>query len=448
MNAPGQPSKRKFAKNLRWQFVANGAQALLGGIYLIFLGRTLGAANFGIFSVITAVVTVAGALLELRIQDVVARSLGAEVSWEGKSFKYRNKLVDLFALEFVSRLIPAAAVILLAVWLQNLSKLPAGASESIMIAALGFFLSKTGNGVSTGLLRVLGRTDLLALCSTSDWALRLVFTWLLSLSLFFSINSVLWIAVAASAICNFAQVGLAVYEFHKQAKSTIEPTWFANGFGQRMRSELRLLLANWGLSVSDLMAKDLDITLISATLPHETIGLYKMAKSLVQVIWRAIDPVYLAVMPEIQKLWQTEQYKELKQLLTKLTWALGLLSVVLIVGVFAAVSFFYEAVLGAGYAGLPAIMGLMSVWIVLCGPLIWGLPLLVATNRPEWAVIASLSGSAVGFLAFTLLTPHYGLTGAALAWIATLVVGAIVTTGSAVWFARDKLLLLNSELSS
>jgi O-antigen/teichoic acid export membrane protein len=446
LNAPGQPSKRKFAKNLRWQFVANGAQALLGGIYLIFLGRTLGAANFGIFSVITAVVTVAGALLELRIQDVVARSLGAEVSWEGKSSKYRNKLLDLFALEFVSRLIPAGVVMLLAVWLQNLSKLPAGASESIMIAALGFFLSKTGNGVSTGLLRVLGRTDLLALCSTSDWALRLVFTWLLSLSLLFSINTVLWIAVAASAICNFAQVGLAVHEFHKQAKSTSEPTWFANGFGVRMRSELRLLMANWGLSVSDLMAKDLDITLISATLPHETIGLYKMAKSLVQVIWRAIDPVYLAVMPEIQKLWQTEQFQVLKRVLTKMTWALGLLSVVLIVGVYAGVSFFHEAVLGSGYSGLPAIMGLMSLWIVLCAPLIWGFPLLVAVNRPEWGVIASLCGSFIGFLTFTTLTPHYGLKGAAVAWIATLVVSATVMAGSAIWFARGKLGQQNSPL--
>jgi O-antigen/teichoic acid export membrane protein len=208
------------------------------------------------------------------------------------------------------------------------------------------------------------------------------------------------------------------------------------------------LLANWGLSASDLMAKDLDITLISATLPHETIGLYKMAKSLVQVIWRAIDPVYLAVMPEIQKLWQTEQFHELKQLLITLTWALGLLSFVLIASVFAGVSFFYETVLGSGYIGLPAIMGWMSLWIVVCAPLIWGLPLLVATNRPEWAVIASLSGSAVGFLAFTLLTPQYGLKGAALAWIVTLVVGAAVTTGSAVWFAKDKLLLQNSKLSS
>jgi len=95
-------------------------------------------------------------------------------------------------------------------------------------------------------------------------------------------------------------------------------------------------------------------------------------------------------------------------------------------------------VLGAGYDEVPVLMLAMSAWVVVCAPLIWGIPLAVAINRPELSVGGSVLGLVIGLAAFATLTPPFGLMGAAIAWNATLVSGFVFTTGVAVWVARQK----------
>ena len=96
-------------------------------------------------------------------------------------------------------------------------------------------------------------------------------------------------------------------------------------------------------------------------------------------------------------------------------------------------------VLGEGYKEVPDLMLAMSVWVVVCAPLIWGIPLAVAVNRPELSVAGSFLGLVIGLTGFTILTPSLGLFGAALSWNATLISGFLFTAGFSVRATRSRL---------
>lgn len=428
--------RQRFARNIRWQFVANGSQAVIGGAYLIVLGRFLGAAEFGVFSAVTALVSVAGLLFEMRLQEVVARDfchLDDEVPASSPDAPH---LIDLFVLEALSRLLPSLGLVASASMAASLIRIPAEQANLIVLAAVGFLVSKVGTGVSTGLLRVLGRTDLIAGCMAADWGLRLVVTAIPAVAAHLSVTMALWIALLTGGAINALQVRLAYREFTVRVAPIRSEGWTPAAAWRRLRHARRLILSNLGVSGTDLMAKDLDVALISGLLPSEKVGLYKMAKSFVQVAWRAIDPFYIAIMPEIQKLWQRSKIDELNSLLKKTSLRLFALSSFLVITANTVVALLGARLLGPQYIDISSLMPLMSVWLMVCAPMIWGLPLAVAINRPELSVGGSLLGLLVGLVSFSMLTPQHGLSGAAIAWNATLISGFAFTITTSIWIAR------------
>jgi len=436
-DAKGPTTSGRFKRNVLWQLVANGAQAVLGGAYLLALGRFLGPAAFGTFSVVMALVSVAGLLVDLRLQDVVARQFAHADDQGASGHDDGARALDLFVLEACTRLLPSLALVLLALPLARLSGLHDDAVPLIAIAAGGFFLSKLGWGVSTGMLRALGRTDAIALCLTADWGLRLGATVACFFLTGLTVELAVLLGLVAGGLGNLVQLGFAAREFQRRVAPLTLAGWHLAGARARLRDNRRLLTANLALSASDLMSKDVDVALISSILSADKVGVYKMAKAVVQSIWRAIDPFYLAIMPEVQKLYARGDHRALRAFLAKTSLRLLALSVLqaCVGGVGATVVL--ERIVGPGFHEVPGLVWLMAGWVVVCGPLVWGHPLAVAINRPELAVVASLLGSFVGVATFLLLTPSLELIGAAVAWAATLIVNFSVVASLAAWsYAR------------
>lgn len=427
----------RFRRNLRWQFVANGAQAVLGGAYLLMLGRMLGATEFGLFSTVSAFVSVAGVLFELRLQDVVARRLHQLGNPGTPSSESGQRIIDLLLLEFASRLAPVAVLVLLAPLLIQATQSPPQTSALVLIAALGYVVAKTGNSVATGMLRLYGRTDTLAACLSSDWALRLVLTALFLLA-GSDLQMVFWIAAAVGGVTNLVLLRQALMAFKIRSGTLAWSQWSWLDALARLRGDRRLLLSNVGISWTDLMAKDADIAVLAPLLTAEKIGIYKMAKSFVQVIWRAIDPFYLALMPEIQRLWMRTETTALRQLILKVSAGLLLLAGAATAAAYAIGIWWIEPLLGPSYAEVPALMLLMSTWVVCCAPLLWGLPLAIAVDRPEIAVIGNAAGTGCGFTAFAMLATPLGIYGAAIGWAVSLIVGFTATAAFAALAARHK----------
>ncbi len=430
--------EKRFARNAKWQFAANCAQAALGGGYLLLLGRGLGPTSFGVYSIVTALVSVASLLLEMRIQDVVARELCDFGDDLDKSWQNGLKLIDLFILETIGRVLPAVGLIILSPLLVQISHLPADAEWLLAIAAIGFVLGKAGIGTSTGLLRVLGRTDLIAVCMTADWTLRLLVALLLLLLGGLTIANALWIILIVGGFFNVCQLLISAKEFRNCGGSLSLAEWSPLPAFYRLKQDGRLIASNLGISLSDMMAKDLDVTIISPFVSIDKVGLYKMAKSLVQVMWRAIDPFYLAIMPEVQRLWKRREHIKLKELLIKTSIRLFLLAVTLTALFYVVVLNFGHHIFGEGYDQLSSLMILMSIWVIICAPLIWGHPLAVAIGYPEIAFGGGVFGTVFGLTSFLNLTPQYGLVGAAVAWNITLVLMFFFIASLSIYIAGKK----------
>lgn len=398
---------------------------MLGGAYLIVLGRFLGPAEFGVFSAVMAVVSVMGLLFEMRLQEVVARDFcHLDDKIKGNHLD-SLRLFDLFVLETFSRVIPLFVLLLLSDWLLYSISLEHQDAALLLLAAVGFTVSKCGSSVSTGLLRVLCRTDLIAGCMAIDWGLRLVITACIALALQLDVQMALWIALGVGMACNCIQIWLACKEFTNQIGPISLVGWSILGAFDRLRSARRLIISNLGVSGSDLMAKDLDVALISSMLSAEKVGLYKMSKSFVQVIWRAIDPFYITIMPEIQKLWQLRHFDEVRMLLKKSTIRLFYLSIVLVTISNLFVVSFGQILLGNEYKDISQIMMIMSIWILISAPLIWGSALAIAVGRPEISVGGAALGLFVGLVAFYVFVPLLGLLGAGIAWSLTILTGVV-----------------------
>lgn len=422
-------SSETFGRNVRWQFAGSASQAVLSGLMLLVLGRELSATGFGIYSIIMGFVYVANLVLEPRMQDVAARCFW-NIDLARFDPLHATRVVDLFILESWVKLLPCIALLLLAPSLARLAHLPPDTAIVIGVAAVGLYMSKLANGLSIGLLRVLGRSDLLAYCVTAELLVRLVCT--VAWAHFFplSVTAAIVILCIGAMLTNFAQ-WILLNQLLPQWRSAL-PQWRMTGLSSRMSEYRRLLLSNFGLSMADLMNKDLDVALISPLVPSDQVGVYKMAKNITLLAWRAIDPFYLALMPEVNRLIALGDHVALRRLLARTCRGLLALSIGLGALCYLAVVHFATDLLGSAFGGVAALMPWLLAGIVVSAPFIWGHPLAVALNRADLALAASLAGTLLGLGGFVLLTPTFGTEGAGMAWSMTL----IVSVGGAALLSR------------
>jgi O-antigen/teichoic acid export membrane protein len=426
---PSDPPKPSiFRRNVQWQIVGTGSQAVLSGLILWLQGRQLGATGFGYFAIIMGYVVVANMLVEPRMQDVAARHFWDVHDDPDLRDDHRVHFLDFLALESVLKLMPLATLALLSVPLADLANLPPGSSLLIVIAAAGNFIAKVGFGVTTGLLRVLGRTDQFTYCGSGELAVRLLVMLLITHFAQLTVANCIAVMAATLALSNIVQVWLAF----RHARGTWEAArhWRPSGARARLAPYRRLLWSNAGMSATDLMNKDLDIALLAPVLPAHQIGIYKMAKNIAFLTWRAIDPFYLALMPELSRRVLKGQHDGTRQLLRRSSLGLGALAVAMSVGAFGMVYFFGTLLLGAGFADLPSIVIWMLLGVIAGAPFVWGHPLAVALNRADLAFLGSLLGFIVGLCAIYILVYFLGLRGAAISWMLTFVPGFLFTAAA------------------
>ncbi len=403
-----------FRRNVSWQFVGTATSAVLSGLVLLVMGRGLGATGFGQYSIIIGFVTVANLLVEPRMQDVAARlfwNLGAR---DDQSEEHRLPFIDCLVSESLLKLLPCLGLIALAVPLAHLANLPDGGTQLIIIAAIGNYLAKIGYGLSTGILRVLGRSDLFTFCGSGELLARLCVLLILASFSALTVSACVLTLSVTLLVSNVVQLWLAAR--YMPGLKPAFGSWSPRAMVDRLREHRRLLLSNIGLSAADLMNKDLDVTLLSPLVPASTIGVYKMAKNIALLTWRAVDPFYLALMPELSRRVQLKDYAGSRHLLRRSAAGLGIFALALTSSAFIVVYLFGERILGPDFSGIPQTIIWMLLGVVLSAPLVWGHPLAVALNRGDLPFLGSLIGMVMGLAAFAVLVSLWGIYGAAIAW--------------------------------
>lgn len=425
-----------FRRNVSWQFIGTASTGALSGLVLLVMGRGLGAAGFGQYSIIIGFITVANLLMEPRMQDVAARAFWNLGSDPDSLDAHRESFIDFVIFESIAKLVPLLGIILLSAPLATMAHLPEGSARLIAIAAGGNFLAKVGYGVSTGILRVLGRSDQFTMCGSGEVLARLAIFGILWWMGLLTVSTCVVTLSVTLTLSNLAQLWLAIRHLGKIHDSL--KRWRFKSMPRRLDTHRRLLLSNIGLSAADLMNKDLDITMLSPIMPAETIGVYKMSKNLALLTWRAVDPFYLALMPELSRRVQMGDMPGTRSLIRRSIIGLGALAVTLSTIAFVAMWLFGTQLFGPEFAGIPPLLAWMLIGIVGSAPLVWGHPLAVALNRGETAFVGSLLGSGFGLTAFMVLVSTLGILGAAMSWSLSFLPAFLYTSLMARRILRDR----------
>ena len=405
----------RFAKNLKWQFLGNAMQALLGGLYIVFMGRVLGAKDFGIFSSILAIVSVLGLIGEFRIQDVVAK-LYCNLDEENyiKNYNY-NALLNLIILDTCSKFLPFIIVFITIDHIDNYIDVGSNKSLILLYSFCWIFL-KSGSSVAQGIFRAINKNNINTYMISFEWGLKLLVSIIFNLFSDLDVYLSIYIYILIGIIANLIQNTILFIEINKKMIYIPYKNINFSSFYIFVRNHQLFLLSNFIVSLTNIISKDMDVVIVNYFIGSTNAGIYKLAKTGSYMIWRAVDPFYSTILPEIQKLYQNNNYDGIKLILFNTTKIIFLYTVVISISANLVVYFGLDFFLGKEYYELPFLMMQMTPWILFCGPLIWANPLAIAINKPQYPSYGGLIGMAAGLIMYALLLPLYGLVGAAIAW--------------------------------
>lgn len=407
--------KTRFAKNIKWQLLANILQAIFGGGFVFLASYHLGAVDFGVYSYVTAVVSVIIAFFDFRIQDILIRN----ISFLDRSHEETVKQTILEAMSFdlFVRTLTLLAVLIIGYWWNARENTVWCA---FLISGMGLVVSKSQNGIFVALQRYLGRVDRIATSMLLDWGGKFFIVLLLHL---FSVHNFILLLILIylySSVVNLnyvfnciSEVGISKSEFFKFKFKRVEDYYKNNS---------NLLNTSLGISLTDLMAKDFDVAVLGKVVSFDRLAVYKLSKTIVQSLWRGIDPVYMALMPEINDKIKNGEYMDLKLIISKIIKYMVVYSVVLVMVGYVGIKLIVMPQYGSEYSAMDDIYILMSVWVLISAPLIWGHPVAIGLNKNGISVFSGFLGSIVGMLLLSLLVTSYGIYAGSIAWCMTLVV--------------------------
>lgn len=401
-----------LAAGLAWQYLGNIGSALLAGAFLLLVGRRLGVAEYGLYAVCLAAATVVFSLSEMRLQEVAIRFL-ADYRARADHLGTASFLKAIYLFDVVLRAAAFLLVVVLGSWVNIHVAKSAGSTAYIALAAGGLLLGRAGNTPALGVLRIGGRFDLHAKALLAEGVGRLAVYGLLDWYLGPTVKAALLAALAGSLISNLIVQMWAANILHG---------WnlpFARARLTALRSRGRELAqftgSSYSISLFDVVVRELDTVIVAWYLTLADVGVYRMSKSIAQLIWRAGDPIFLVVMPEFARLWAEGRRDELRRLVNRVTALLSGLAIALLAGAYVAMPLLVPIVLGEQFSRVPQVFPAGSWWIGVSLPLIWTHALAYAIGKPQLQLLANILGNLIGLGLLITLTPAYGVSGSAMA---------------------------------
>jgi O-antigen/teichoic acid export membrane protein len=401
-----------LARGLAWQYLGNLGSAVLSGGFILLIGRRLGVTDFGLYAVCVAAATVVFSLSEMRLQEVAIRFL-ADYRARQDDPGAASFLKAAYLLDAVLRIAAFLLVVTAGPWISTHIAKSAGSIEYITLAAAGLLLGRIANTPALGVLRVGRRFDLHAKALLAEGVARFASYGALDLAFGPSVQSALGAAVVGPLVSNM-MIQVCAARIVRGWRLPVREARLA-AIRPRSGELLRFAGSSYSISLFDVVVRELDTVIVAWYLSLADVGVYRMSKSIAQLIWRAGDPVFLVVMPEFAKLWSEGRRDDLKRLVKRIAVLLTLLAVVLLTGAYLAMPAFVPIVLGPQFLSVLRVFPAASWWIAVSLPLIWTHALAYAIGKPHLQLLANIFGNLIGLGLLISLTRLFGVTGAAMA---------------------------------
>ena len=196
-------------------------------------------------------------------------------------------------------------------------------SDVLLACAVVHFFAKAGNSSAIGLIRVMDRFDAAAKLVAMEWFLKLVTLAILSQIVQPTVVQVVVLAGVIGLLSNVIVIALA-YKFWNDSYSgtiriCLHQMWY------RIVETRRYIFSNLGISLSDFLVRDLDVAITGAFVSVESVGIYKMSKNVVSMMWRIVDLFFLVLMPELRKMRAENKVEDLLVFIKKVATLLFLM---------------------------------------------------------------------------------------------------------------------------
>lgn len=423
-----------FYKNVSWQSITSIWSLGIGFLSTLFMARYLGATAYGLVAASTAVATFVFGIVELRLHEAVIRFVAEFWERDDKPKVVAAVKLSLYV-DFCTGVLAYIIVTAVAILFGTRFVKDPRALTAILLCGGSVFFANIGTATVTGLLRVLGDFKVFAMVRIAGTTLNfvLVFTVLLSGG---GVVAAMVATLVGSICTNSALIAAALFRLNRRIslRRTYAPVTLLS---PRFREMAGFVGKLYCVSLTAIPTKDFDVNVLTWFVPLPAVGIYKIAKNFLLAMWVVADPAFIVIFPEISKMWTREEYPRLRAFIRRIALVLGTCGFAIVTVAFFAIPKLIDITVGARFYESGIVFRCM-IWAVLFWfPLMWVNPLLMAADRVDLTLRATVLGAVTAITLFFVLIPLFGARGAALAYA----MATPVTLLTALWNARNAGLL-------
>jgi O-antigen/teichoic acid export membrane protein len=420
--APGT-DLREFAGDTAHVAAWEAATSIADVAQIALLTHFLGLTEFGQFALVTSVVALVGRFFDVRV-GIAATTHGAtelpRSPQHGAAVFRFSYLVDATTgLAAVAALVPLSLIV-------GPGLIGSSGTELILLYTVTLLVS-TVDESSLAVLRLFDRYRLVAAYTVPLELLRVALV-LAALIIFGSLQAVIGALIIYSSLRAIANGAAAALTFRGRTERSLFASPESELRKNARRLMVRTIMHTNVVMYTKLVQKQLPTILLGAISGPLDAGLYKVGLAGSLLVARLSDPALVAALPRLSRLWATGQYARVG------TWILhcSRLSISVMVTVTAAVVLFREPILTV-LGGEEAVAGAgvlvaSAVALAIDGALFWNASLLFAAGRARTVAWIAGATAATQIGALVPLTLAFGATGAALAFLISVVLANALYT--------------------
>ena len=404
--------KKRFVRNVSWLFVAKSMPSAANFLEVIILARVLGLEAFGLFTLVVAYVGIVNRFLDFRVWESAVKYVG-----EFLEKKEPDHVLSMIKFSYVIDLSTGVLAFFVSVALAGFAnevfiKSPEGFD---MVLILSFsLLFATTNTTSEALFRVFDRFRTITLVQSSESVCKLVFV-LAALYLGYGIKGVFF-AHAVVSLFGFVFRQILVNSMLRERGLG---GWLSSRIGllyYRMKEILWFLLNTSFVATLDIAGEGrVSVLVLGYFFDSTAPGLYRVARSVIKVINRIIDPLYEVIFPRLISLSSANLYDKFAEVAKYATKSLFKLVIPVSVAILLFTEQFIGLVFGNNYMPASDTMRILTVAALFSGATLCLTPSLLAFGRPGLRTAISVFKTLIYVVLLLVLVPEYSYLGAGIA---------------------------------
>lgn len=413
-----QQSDRLIARHTGWLAATSVVELIAGLAFVFFATRILGPSGFGALAVIMATAALAHGVVSIGGSDTVM-TFATRCIADGRPKDAAGVVRFVFLLSFGMSLCAYVVVSLIAALAVDLVTVDGTDTTALLwYAVVGVAIANNSSAIAV--LRLADRLRLRFAVACAGNVVRIGL-----LAVFWNVGgdvlTVVWASLAGASVSGFGLLLAAACSSTRAGMGRL----LASATIHLPKDVRRFHAATFGRTVVGAMGQNVDTILLAQWLDAADVGLYRVARQIVDITSQPFIMLRSAVQPVISRQWHGGQGRLVRATVSRFT-VLSLLVAAVGLSVLATLRDWIAVLfLGPEFSGVGGLILILIPGAFMASLGVLGMLPIVA-GRASPSLLSLSSGLAVSIPAILLLVPTHGVEGGAVARTTLSVVSFLV----------------------